>query len=92
MSLRRSASAAPLSTTLPAGSVDVDLGAQLLALLVDDPFAADDDHVLLQIVELLDPLDQQLDVERLFRHEHDVGLPVGGAERDVARVPAHRPR
>ena len=65
------------------------LGAELDALLVDDALAADDDDVLLQVVEVLDPLDEQFDVERMLGHQDDVRLAVGGAERDVAGVPAH---
>ena len=74
---------------MPAGSVDRRLGAELDALLVHDALAADDDDVLLQVVEVPDALDEQLDVERMLGHEDDVGLAVGGAERDVAGVPAH---
>ena len=43
------------------------LRAELDALLVHDALAADDDDVLLQVVEMLDPLDEQLDVERMLR-------------------------
>ena len=74
---------------LPAGSVDVDSAPSSRALLVDDALAADDDDVLLQVVELLHPLDEQLDVERMLGHQDDVRLAVGRAERDVAGVPAH---
>ena len=38
---------------------------------------------------MLHALDEQIDVERMLGHEDDVGLAVGGAERDVAGVPAH---
>ena len=74
---------------LPAGSVDVAFGAKLDALLVDDALAADDDDVLLQIVDLLHAFDEQLEFERMLGHQNDVRLPVGRAERDVAGVPAH---
>ena len=84
----RRASDAPLSTLLPAGSVEVH-GAQVLALVVDDPLGADDHHVLLHVVDLHDALDQALDVERRLGHEDDVGLAVGGAQGEVAGVPAH---
>jgi hypothetical protein len=39
-----------------------------MPLLVDDAFAADDDDVLLQIVENFYALDQVLHIERMLRH------------------------
>ena len=71
------------------GVVGLALGAELAAVLADDALAAHDDHVLLQLVELADPLDEGRDPHRDLGHEDDVGLPVGGAEGDVARVAAH---
>ena len=65
------------------------LGAQLAARFVDDPLAAHDHHVLLHVVDFLDPLDDVLDVDRMLGNQHQVGLPVGRAQRDEARVPAH---
>ena len=38
---------------------------------------------------MLDPFDEQLRVDRVFRDQDDVRLPVGGAERDIAGVPPH---
>ena len=69
--------------------MEVALGAQLLAVLVHDPLAADDDHVLLQLVELPHPLDERRDAQRDLGDQDDVGLAVGRAEGDVAGVPAH---
>ena len=63
--------------------------AELDALLVHDALAADDDDVLLKVVEVLDPFDEQLHVERVLGDQDDVRLPVGRAERDVAGVPPH---
>ena len=58
-------------------------------MLVDDPFAADDHHVLLQFIDFQHALDQAIDVERRFGDEHDVGLAVRRSQRQVARMPAH---
>ena len=69
--------------------VGLALGAELAAVLADDALAAHDDHVLLQLVELADALDEGGDAHRDLGHEDDVGLAVGGAEGDVARVAAH---
>ncbi len=65
------------------------LGPELLAALVHDPLAADDDHVLLQLVELPHPLRELGHVQGVLGDEDDVGLAVGGAEGDVAGMPAH---
>ncbi len=58
-------------------------------MLVHNALAADNDDVLLKIVEVFDPFDEQLNVERVLRNQDDVRLPVRCPERDVARVPPH---
>ena len=71
------------------GVVGLALRAELAAVLAHDALAADDDHVLLQLVELAHALDEGGNAHRDLGDEDDVGLPVRGAEGDVARVPAH---
>ena len=87
--MARSASAAPLKRDVAGRVGGRRLRAELDALRVDDPLAADDDDVLLKVVEVADALDEQLDVERMLGHQDDVRLPVRRAERDVAGVPSH---
>src|SRR6185436_13614861 len=50
--------------------------AEFAAFLVDDAFAADDDHVLLKIVGVLHARDEVFEIERVFGHENDVGTAV----------------
>jgi hypothetical protein len=85
----RTASAAPESCTFACRIERRALRAQLLALLVDDAFAAHDHDVLLQLVQLAHALHQRLHPQRRFGHQRDVRLAEGRAERDVAGLPAH---
>ena len=62
---------------------------QLAAIFIDDAFRANNDDVLLQIVDLNDPLDQAIDVQRRLGNQHNVGLAIRRAEREIAGVPAH---
>ena len=65
------------------------LRAELAAVLAHDALAADDDHVLLQLVQLAHALDERGDLHRHLGHEDDVRLAVGRGERDVPGVAAH---
>ena len=62
---------------------------EFVPLFVDDAFTADNDDVLLQIVEMLYAFDQVLDIQRMFRHQNDVRTSVGRSERDITGMPAH---
>jgi hypothetical protein len=89
INLARSASPAPLRTMLPAGSVDLVSEPNSLPLLIHDAFAADNDDVFLQIIKILDALDHPVQVNGHLRHQNNVRLAVGGAQRDVARMAPH---
>ncbi len=82
-------SAAPLKMMFPAGSVLFEIGPQRPALLVDDAFAHDDHHVLLQFVELADALFETRVIEGHLGNQDDVGLPVRRPQGNVPRVAAH---
>lgn len=62
---------------------------ELIAVLVDNPFATNDDDILLKVVQILDPLDEQFDIERMFRDQDNVRLPVCCTQSNVAGPPAH---
>src|SRR4030095_13332315 len=62
---------------------------QFASLLVHNPLSANNDDVLLQIVDMFNPLDQMFDVERYFRDENDVGPAISGAKGEVAGVTSH---
>src|SRR5262245_15585853 len=64
-------------------------GPELASRRIDDPFAADDDHVLLQVINMFDPLHKPFQIERLFGNEDQVGTPVSRTERDIPGVPSH---
>ncbi len=50
-------------------------GSEHFAALADDPLAADDQQIPLQVVNLLDSLDERVLINRAFRDEDDVRLP-----------------
>src|SRR5580698_2065669 len=67
----------------------VFFGGEFPALFIHDAFAANDDHIFLEVVSLFDTLDQPLQVQRMFGNENNVGAAVGGAERKKAGVASH---
>src|SRR5215218_844558 len=60
-----------------------------LAVLIHDALAADNDHVLLEVVEMPHSFNEALGIERMLGHQNDIRLSIRRAERDVPRVPAH---
>src|SRR5678816_1565771 len=58
-------------------------GAELTAVFINNSLPADNDDVLLKIVEILHALDQQIDVQGILGQQNDIGLPVGCTQRDI---------
>ena len=83
------ASAAPVYWTLPAGSLLARDGAEDLPLGVDDPLRDAEHGVLLDVEDREHAVDQRVGVDGRLGDEDDVGLAVGGAQRDHAAVAAH---
>jgi len=69
----------PVSWRLPAGSIDLSFGAQLASLVVDVP-SPQRSHVLLQIVDMLDPFGEMFEIDRVLWHEHNVRPAIGRTE------------
>src|SRR5271165_406731 len=62
---------------------------QFAALFIHDAFTANDNDILLQIVEMLYTLNEVFHIKRMFRHEDDVWTSVGRSKCDVAGMPTH---
>ena len=63
--------------------------AEDVAFGVADSFGDAQDGVFLEVQDVQDPFDQGVGIDRGFGNKNDVGLAVGGTERDHAAVSAH---
>src|SRR5436309_2515585 len=62
---------------------------ELAPFVVDDAFSANDDDVLLKVIEIPDPFDNAFDIDRMLGNQNDVRLPVSRAEGDIPGLAAH---